>query len=318
MSVHQAANSLLSLASVSEPYLSTDTSASSSKRPLPVEKAEIPRPYKCTVCSRSFYRLEHQTRHIRTHTGEKPHVCVFPGCEKRFSRSDELTRHSRIHTSNHKKRDKRSQMLPPVAFKELNILDSAPAELGSVVTYTEKINGQQSSNVWKHCPIDGCGKTFSRQVHYSKHVDKHCDKHCDDTPKRCRYNEEHSLPSPAPSACSSPSYSHFNTPNASDSESDYLYTPDSSPVIGPRKFGPLDVSHPYPAKPAPLECKAMDSFTHPTSTTYRLADILNNNSTPASRTLPPLSPATLCKPASITNVDLAPFTLPSIHSLLSA
>ncbi|KEQ72636.1 hypothetical protein M436DRAFT_48688 [Aureobasidium namibiae CBS 147.97] len=51
--------------------------------------------FQCTICQRAFSRIDHLSRHVRTHTLEKPYACQF--CDKKFSRVDLLKRHACRH-----------------------------------------------------------------------------------------------------------------------------------------------------------------------------------------------------------------------------
>ncbi|KAL1925249.1 uncharacterized protein VTP21DRAFT_132 [Calcarisporiella thermophila] len=138
--VKEAVFGLLNLSSPNSVSSSPDSRHS---RPTPTARD---RPYQCPICPKAFIRLEHKTRHLRTHTGEKPHACTFPGCLKRFSRSDELVRHLKIHAP-----DNRRQQLRETREKELRRARARARALD--------------------CPH--CGRVFLREGHLTRHIHKH-------------------------------------------------------------------------------------------------------------------------------------------------
>ncbi|SJL10103.1 uncharacterized protein ARMOST_13485 [Armillaria ostoyae] len=50
-----------------------------------------PKTFQCSLCSASFTRSTHLSRHLHTHTSERAHRCI--ACFAEFSRSDVLNRH---------------------------------------------------------------------------------------------------------------------------------------------------------------------------------------------------------------------------------
>ncbi|WP_404831005.1 C2H2-type zinc finger protein [Endozoicomonas euniceicola] len=110
--------------------------------------------YKCPACGKDCFTHERLTKHVRTHTGEKPYRCDV--CEEKFSQSCHLTRHMRTHTG---EKPHRCDVCEKDFTRQSHLTQH-------MLTHTDE----------KPYRCDDCGKAFNRTSSLSRHKQTHTGK----------------------------------------------------------------------------------------------------------------------------------------------
>jgi len=117
------------------------------------------RPHLCTEpgCSMSFSQASHLKSHLLTHTGERPHLCTAPGCSMSFSLKGTLKAHLRTHTGE-----------KPYRCTELGCSMSFSRQH----TLKDHLRTHTGERPYP-CTAPGCSKSFTISRNLTRHMRTH-------------------------------------------------------------------------------------------------------------------------------------------------